>query len=220
MKNDFYVMNSPDSEHSVISVNQKFDPKLNPFNNAATDKINLNYEPNIGEGLGAFAADDLSALDSRAGVKSANKMDCSNKLQPFEIQKLIDENKRESTEYTVILSSILRQIAFTEGSLFWFLKIQFQVNIISIIIGFTSLLLFFIFDAAQYYSGYTKFKKQAAIFEENRANKMVNESDYQDSQGLHLSTTLPFKVKLIFLLIATVALVVDFLHCLPNLKFS
>ena len=188
-------------------------------------RTNVNYELDVGNTHEAVVDDNITSnkdgiktIDSQASVKSTSRTKLANKLQLFEIQKLIDEHKRESVEYTIILSSILRQIAFTEGSLFWFFKIQFQVNIVSIILGFSALLLFFMSDAVQYYNGYTKFKKQAAIFEKNMANKMVNETDYQDPHGLHLSITLPFKIKLIFLLIATTALVIDFVGCLQSLK--
>ena len=214
MRNDTPVMNSLESERSSIK-----ETILSKY------KTGVNYDANVGQADEILPSnttspdsEGTSSIDPRLSVKSPYNFIFPNKLQLFEIQKLIDDHKKESVEYTLILSSILRQIAFTEGSLFWFLKIQFQVNILSIILGFSALLLFFISDAVQYYNGYTKFKKQADIFENNMANKKVNESDYQDSQGLHLSITLPFKIKLIFLLIATAALVFDFLECLSNLN--
>lgn len=220
MEKDVYVMNSAVSDRSRITENQINQQKEAPFNTS------VNNASNVGE-IAQTLTDknvqndttEILTQDSNVSVKSTTTFNFSNKLQLYEIQKLIDDHKRESVDYTVILSSVLRQIAFTEGSLFWFLKIQFQVGVISIIFGFSALLLFFICDAVQYYNGYSKFKKQAEIFERNMANNLANEADYQDSKGLDLSITLPFKIKLIFLSLATSALIIDLLETLPNLKF-
>lgn len=220
MEKDIYVMNSTDSDRSRISENLINQQKIAPFNSSAKNVGNVSdIAPNLNDKIVNVAPTETSVQDSTASVKSTIRFNFSNKLQLFEIQKLIDDHKRESVDYTVILSSVLRQIAFTEGSLFWFLKMQFQVGIISIILGFSALLFFFICDAVQYYNGYSKYKKQAEIFERNMANNLANEADYQDPKGLNLSITLPFKIKLLFLSLATAALIIDLLESLPNLKF-
>ncbi len=220
MEKDVYVMNSTVSDRSRITENQINQQKVAPFNTSVNNVGSIgDIAPNLNDKNVQFNTTEPLVQDSTASVKSTITFNFPNKLQLFEIQKLIDDHKRESVDYTVILSSVLRQIAFTEGSLFWFLKMQFQVGIISIILGFSALLLFFICDAVQYYNGYSKFKKQAEIFERNMANNLADEADYQDSKGVNLSITLPFKIKLIFLSLATSALIIDLLESLPNLKF-
>ena len=131
-------------------------------------------------------------------------------LQKYEIEKLIDEHTSQSTDYTRYLSSIFRQIAFSEGSLFWFLKSQLNVSLISILIGLLLVLMFFICDALQYYNGYSKYNKEAIKFQKNLEDDKYHESDYVDSLNLHLAITLPFKIKLLCLVAATIFLIVGF----------
>lgn len=134
------------------------------------------------------------------------------KLQQYEIEKLIDEHAKEATEYTRILSGIFRQLAFSEGSLFWFLKAQLAVSTPLITFGFIFLVFFFIGDALQYFNGYVKFNREVKRFEKNLLQGKTFERNYQDSAGLHLAITIPFKCKLLCLIIATVILMVGFIE--------
>lgn len=142
------------------------------------------------------------------------------KLQNFEIEKIIEEHAKESTEYTRILSSIFRQLAFSEGSLFWFLKTQFAVSIPLISFGLIFLVFFFICDALQYFNGYLKFTREAKRFEKNLLEGKTSERNYQDSVGLHLAITIPFKCKLLFLIIATLMLLMGFIEGAFGYKIS
>jgi hypothetical protein len=190
-------------------------PTVTSLGNKPFDK----FDGQLDDGLFITDTQPTDKNDPREAevLKPAVQATTPDKLQAFEIQKLIDDHNEKAVEYTSLLSTILRQIAFTEGSLFWFMKTQLEVNLMPVLFGFAALLLFFSCDALQYYNGYKKYEKEARKFERYMLKNIVNESSYQDSEGLNQAITLPFKFKMFFLVLASVILVLGFVSGVPHL---
>ena len=95
------------------------------------------------------------------------------------IEDHIERCYSESVQYTGILSSICRQLAFAEGGLFWFLKDKMHVCDRLIVIGFLVLVLYFIFDAIQYLVGHIIFLRKSKEWEADlKEKKIVDEKHY------------------------------------------
>lgn len=113
--------------------------------------------------------------------------------------------------YSDRLSSACRQLAFSEGAVFWILKTS--ALSLWIMTGLLALVLFFCVDIFQYYFGMKDYENSAA---ETRAemNRQEFEDDYQEikNEGRNPNKRLErcFKYKLSFLGISSAFLIIVF----------
>lgn len=113
-------------------------------------------------------------------------------------------------EHTRILSSTCRQLALGEGGLCWLLKsstvnecIAYQVNMVLIL-----LVLFFLFDAAQYLISSILYKKQAEDYHNKISKDEIKDlSMLIEPQGINSPANVFFSIKLFILMFASLYLI-------------
>lgn len=128
------------------------------------------------------------------------------------IEGSICHSYSEAATYSNELSKICRQLAFAEGALFWFSKQNLGSSTTFLIIGFSILLMYFLFDALQYLSGLLKFQSQAdQKYRDYKVNKIYDEDNYEIPYEFHL-TDLFFYIKLIMILLSSITLIYAFLN--------
>lgn len=133
------------------------------------------------------------------------------KTNKKEIEELITSCYLQSSEYSGNLSSILRQLAFAEGALFWFSKINFKSPDVLLILGFSILIVFFILDAVQYFVGLIQYENLAKTFHHDyKINKIYDPNKYEMNPPEYID--LFFYLKIIAILIASVILIYGFIH--------
>lgn len=128
------------------------------------------------------------------------------------IEASISHSYAETVGYSNELSKICRQLAFAEGALFWFSKQNLGSSITFLIIGFSILLMYFLFDALQYLAGLLKFQSQAdQKYRDYKVNKIYDEDNYEIPYKFHL-TDLFFYIKLIMIFLSSITLIYAFLN--------
>ncbi len=113
-------------------------------------------------------------------------------------------------EHTRILSSTCRQLALGEGGLCWLLKsftygqcISYQINIVLIL-----LVLFFIFDAAQYLISSILYKNKAEeYYDKIRKGELKEEADLIEPPSLNKPGSVCFTIKFSILIFASIYLI-------------
>lgn len=139
-----------------------------------------------------------------------NKKVESNLDPKKEIENQISACYKETSEYSGHLSSILRQLAFAEGALFWFSKTNFSTPNILLILGFSILIAFFIFDAIQYLVGLIQYENLAKTFHRDyKKNKIYDPNKYEMDPPKYID--LFFYIKIIAILFASVILIYSFI---------
>jgi hypothetical protein len=125
------------------------------------------------------------------------------------IEKILSGYNAEAAEYTKILSSICRQLAFGEGTLFLLL---IKKPLWLVLLGLIALLFYFIFDAIQYLWGYIKYKNISKKLERDyRTEKNDDEYHYELNKEFNLSLDIIFYIKLVFIVLASLFLIIGFL---------
>jgi hypothetical protein len=113
-------------------------------------------------------------------------------------------------EHTRILSSTCRQLALGEGGLCWLLKsftygqcVSYQVNIVLIL-----LVLFFLFDAAQYLISSSLYKNRAEEYNEKiRKGEIKDVSQLIEPPMINKPGSVCFIIKFSILVFASVYLI-------------
>ncbi len=113
-------------------------------------------------------------------------------------------------EHTRILSSTCRQLALGEGGLCWLFKsftygqcISYQVNIVLVL-----LVLFFLFDAAQYLISSVLYKNKAEEYNEKISkNEIKNVSQLIESPSINKPGSVCFIIKLSILFFESIYLI-------------
>ncbi|VVC76774.1 hypothetical protein AQUSIP_21000 [Aquicella siphonis] len=113
-------------------------------------------------------------------------------------------------EHTRILSSTCRQLALGEGGLCWLLKsftygqcISSQVNVVLIL-----LVLFFLFDAAQYLISSILYKNKAEeYYEKIKIGDVKDESELIEPPSLNKPGSICFTIKFSILVFASIYLI-------------
>lgn len=128
-----------------------------------------------------------------------------------DIEKHIEFYYQESVNYTARLSSICRQLAFAEGVLLWFLKCNFHISTLIMILGFLFLTFYFIFDVIHYLVGYVKYDN-LAIKITNKLNEKNNmeKKEYETPINFNYSLHILLYVKLVLIGIASLLLIIGF----------
>lgn len=117
------------------------------------------------------------------------------------IEKIINDCYAQSNKYSALLSTNFRQLAFAFGALFWFAKITFNTSNLVIICGYFSIVLFFSFDALQYYLGLRHFEKIARQFQHDlEVHKILDENMYKVTPTDNIDAI--FYVKLIIIILS------------------
>lgn len=140
-----------------------------------------------------------------------------------EIEKKIDEKYHESVEYTKIISTICRQLAFAEGAVLWFLEDKFHISI-SVMIGcFCALILYFTFDIIQYLIGHIKYSNKGKELEEKyHGQEDYNINNYKNTNDFNKPIEILLYIKLIFIALASFLLLIGFfqsvlyIYCSPT----
>lgn len=118
------------------------------------------------------------------------------------------------SSYTAEASKIGRQLAFSEGAIFWVLYISIHcINNrpkILLIVFYLILIAFFIFDLLQYLIGALKFEKKAEILKNVKKQNSDKELNYSIGDETGRSLNIFYITKFVFLAIATVLLIVMF----------
>lgn len=128
-----------------------------------------------------------------------------------EIEDFIQRNYSVAVVYSSQLSTVLRQLAFAEGALFWFCKIQFSLSIIPIAIGWAFLLFFFACDAIQYFLGYQYFRIQADKFLADFKNEIYDVNHYYMNQSSPQKLHYFFYLKIGMITCSSLILIFSFL---------
>ncbi|HSW69145.1 MAG TPA: hypothetical protein VLI69_03160 [Gammaproteobacteria bacterium] len=113
-------------------------------------------------------------------------------------------------EHTRILSNTCRQLALGEGGLCWLLKsftqgqcISYQVNIVFIL-----LVLFFLFDAAQYLISSTLYKSKISEYNDKIfKGEITNEKDLIEPPHLYQAAITCFIIKFFILIFSSIYLI-------------
>lgn len=128
-----------------------------------------------------------------------------------EIEAQISNCYAQVSKYSGHLSNIFRQLAFAEGALFWFSKINFNASNLLLIIGFSILIFYFILDALQYFSGLLEYEKIAKKFHHDyKDNKIYDLEKYDMEPPKYIDVF--FYLKLITLVLASVILIYSFIN--------
>lgn len=143
-----------------------------------------------------------------------NKNNKNHDLQIDEAKKEIESQivscYNQSAEYSGHLSVILRQLAFAEGALFWFSKLNFKASDILLILGLSALIVFFILDAAQYLVGLTQYENLAKKFHHDyKINKLYDPNKYDMNPPEYIDSF--FYLKIFVILIASIILIYSFI---------
>lgn len=127
-----------------------------------------------------------------------------------EIEAFIEKKIEESDTYSGQLSTVLRQTAFAEGVLFWFCKTEFSLSMSLISAGWFFLLLYFVFDAAQYFGGYRHARGQVDQYLKDFKNGNRDLNHYLNQAIPHNAISM-FKWKIIMIIISSFILIYCFL---------
>lgn len=128
-------------------------------------------------------------------------------LEDKEIEKNINNCLKASSEYSSILSSICRKIAFAEGALYWLLYKGFNFPSMYILIGYILLLLYFLTDLSQYLLGYKVYKKKAKDNQKYLKKGIKDEELHSVSDDDLHWVYQTMHIKIIFILISSVIIV-------------
>jgi Ca2+/Na+ antiporter len=133
------------------------------------------------------------------------------KLTVKEIEGQISQCYGESSNYTAILSSICRQIAFAEGALFWFLYSEIKVSLKFVAVGFLVLLIYFLLDLVQYIIGQYIYRKKAKSWETDLKNQILSKNNYEFETDFFYWIDRVLFFKLSFLFLASLILIVGYI---------
>lgn len=126
-----------------------------------------------------------------------------------EIEDFIEKKIEETNIYSGQLSTVLRQMAFAEAALFWFCKDQFNLPILLISISWVFLLLYFAFDASQYFFGYQHAQGQVNQYLKDFKNGNRDLNHYMD-QTIPRTSFSMFKWKIAMIFISSAMLIFCF----------
>lgn len=116
--------------------------------------------------------------------------------------------------YTIESSKIGRQLAFSEGAIFWVLYISItsiDLKPKNLLIAFyMALIIFFIFDLLQYLIGSVRFDNLAENLKKIHKQNSNKNLNYQIGDEIGKSTRAFFIIKFTFLLISTLLLMAMF----------
>jgi|SRR5579862_8524733 len=125
----------------------------------------------------------------------------------------LDNFDRHYVTYSDKLSTACRQLAFSEGAVFWIFKESDYLSV-WIAFGLIALVLFFCVDIFQYYFGMIDYEKLA----NNARTEMKRQEDEDDHKEIKLNDCDPnkrleqcFKWKIVFIGISSVLLMIVFL---------
>lgn len=144
-----------------------------------------------------------SAEDNKESIVKSSAED--NKKN---IIKTITHCYKEVSDYSARLSSIFRQLAFSEGLLFWFAYEKLSAPILLLIIGFTLLIIYFILDLVQYFFGLRHFENLATTFNRDYKNNILDLKNYEIK--LPSSLDLFFYFKMVIMCLASIILIFSF----------
>lgn len=127
------------------------------------------------------------------------------------IKEKIEEKMGRYLFYSSEASKIARQLAFTQGAIFWIIYSNMDCNQPKLLLGifYTVLILFFICDLIQYLHGAYKFE-QLAMTLKNIKEKNKLKLNYEDPDYFVQSIKMFFSIKFIFLSISFLLLIVMF----------
>lgn len=138
-------------------------------------------------------------------------------LKIEDVESHISQCYAESSNYTAILSSICRQIAFAEGALFWFLYSELKVSLNYLAIGFLILLLYFFLDLIQYLIGHYMYQNKAKNWENDLKNGVLLKKNYEFETDFFYWIDRVLILKLVCLFFASLLLFIGFIlglfHC-------
>jgi hypothetical protein len=119
--------------------------------------------------------------------------------------------------YTKEASKIARQLAFSEGVIFWAIYLIMTNKPRALIIAFYSaLLLFFIFDLIQYLFGAYHFEAQAQMMKKIKKLNPDNQINYEIGDEIGKSIQKFFILKLLCLSISSLILIIMFTLFIVN----
>lgn len=128
-----------------------------------------------------------------------------------EIERHIMFLYREAESYSSRLSSILRQLAFVEGGLFWFSKINFNTPNPILIIGFSFLVLYFVFDALQYFNGLIEYEKLGdKLYRDFKVHRIYIPDNYEEEPPKSIGVL--FYIKILIIFISSILLIFIFMN--------
>lgn len=137
---------------------------------------------------------------------NTNKKDVDSKKE--EIESFLNRYFQEYECYSKELSLICRQLAFAEGALFWFSKQNLGASEFLVSFGFGVLIIYFIFDALQYFVGMRKNEQLSnQFYRDYKVNKNYDIDNYAIPENHHLILNVFFYMKLIMLSVSSVLLI-------------
>jgi hypothetical protein len=101
-----------------------------------------------------------------------------------EIESQISSCYSQVAKYSAHLSNIFRQLAFAEGALFWFSKLHLNASDLSLMIGFSVLIVYFILDAIQYFVGLVEYERLAKKFHDDYKKNKIYDTDNYEMESL------------------------------------
>lgn len=137
-----------------------------------------------------------------------------NKQLKDELEININNCYKASSDYSTILSSICRQIAFAEGALFWFVFAGFQFPPKYIIVGYLFLILYLLTDLSQYLFGYMVYKRKAIQNCEYLEKKITNEELYLIKEEDLYWVYKAMHLKLFFIALSSITIILIFAYML------
>lgn len=148
---------------------------------------------------------------------TTSKNEAADNMVRQEIEQFIEKKIEETSIYSGHLSTVLRQLAFGEAALLWFSKEQFNLPIGLISIGWGFLLLYFAFDAMQYFFGYQHAQGQVSQYLKDFKSGIRDLDHYMNQTIPHISISM-FKWKIAMMIISSTILVFCFsigIYCRP-----
>lgn len=140
-----------------------------------------------------------------AGMKEMkNKEDSS-------LDIAIKEAQDCSANGTKIVSSIARQLAFSEGAVFWLLHHEYGTGL-EILLGifFSSLILYMIFDFFQYVLIASRFEHLVNFLKSIKKQNETAKIEFIRSDSYTKSSDICYAIKIIFLIISSILLIIMF----------
>ncbi len=150
------------------------------------------------------------------------------KAKKEEIELFLNRYFQEYECYSRELSVICRQLAFAEGALFWFSKQNLNASDILVSFGFGALIIYFIFDALQYFVGMRKNEQLSnQFYRDYKVNKNYDINNYEIPENHHLILNVFFYFKLIMISLSSALLIYALghgvykqLNCTKNLSVN
>ena len=133
-----------------------------------------------------------------------------NKEEKKTLEDYVNKCFQNSSDYSSILSSICRQIAFAEGALYWFLYSEFNLSTNYIMAGYLFLLFYFFSDMAQYFLGYLVYKIKAKQNQIYLKNELKTEYLYEISEDDLYWVYKAMNLKLLFIVVSSLTLIIIF----------